>query len=125
MKFKEDIISQFEIGVIVMLLLFLLKTFKLCTLFEQESPLRNTMADERISYLVVFHIHKHKDVNVDNVVIKCVATNSINNNNNIFFLIINNFIFTIKRPIYIYLQKLKYFHQVRTKISPTDKNNNI
>ena len=50
------------------------------------SPLRNTMADERISYLVVLHIHKHKDVNVqlDNVVIKCVGTNS-NNNNNIYF----------------------------------------
>ena len=29
MKFKEDIISKFEISVIVMLLLFLLKTFKL------------------------------------------------------------------------------------------------
>ena len=86
------------------------------------SPLRNTMADERISYLVVLHIHKHKDVNVDNVVIKCVGTNS-NNNNNIHFLIINNSIFKIKRPIYIYLQK--YFHQVRTKVSPTDKNNTI
>ena len=33
MKFKEDIISKFEISVIVMLLLFLLKAFKLCTLF--------------------------------------------------------------------------------------------
>ena len=47
------------------------------------SPLRNTMADERISYLVVLHIHKHKDLNVDNVVIKFVATN--NNNDNNFF----------------------------------------
>ena len=35
MKFKEDIISKFEISVIniVMLLLFLLKTIKLFTLF--------------------------------------------------------------------------------------------
>ena len=33
MKIKEDIISKFEISVIVMLLLFLLETFKLCTLF--------------------------------------------------------------------------------------------
>ena len=33
MKFKDDIISKFEISVIVMVLLFLLKTFKLCTLF--------------------------------------------------------------------------------------------
>ena len=33
MKFKEDIINKFEISVIVMLLLFLLKTFKLCTFF--------------------------------------------------------------------------------------------
>ena len=47
------------------------------------SPLRNTMADKRISYLVVLHIHKHKDLNVDNVVIKFVATN--NNNDNNFF----------------------------------------
>ena len=43
------------------------------------SPLRNTMADERISYLVVLHIHKHKDVNVDNVVTKFFATNKSNN----------------------------------------------
>ena len=48
------------------------------------SPLRNTMADERISYLVVLDIHKHKDVNVDNVVIKSVATN---NDNNIYIYI--------------------------------------
>ena len=68
------------------------------------SRLRNTMTDERISYLVVLHIHKHKDVNVDNDVSKYIATNSNNNNNNnIYFLIINNFIFTIKRPIYIYI----------------------
>ena len=33
MKVKEDIIGKFEISVIVMLLLLLLKTFKLCTLF--------------------------------------------------------------------------------------------
>ena len=33
MKFKENIISKFEISVVVMLLLFLLKTFKLFTLF--------------------------------------------------------------------------------------------
>ena len=33
MKIKDDIISKFEISVIVMLLLFLLKTFKLCTPF--------------------------------------------------------------------------------------------
>ena len=48
------------------------------------SPLRNTksMAEKRISYLVVLHIHKHKDVIVDNVVIKCDGTNSNNNNNN-------------------------------------------
>ena len=32
---------------------------------------------------------------------------------------------TIKRPIFIYLQRLKYFHRVRTKISPTGKNNEI
>ena len=33
MKFKGDIISKFEISVTVMLLLFLLKTFKVCIFF--------------------------------------------------------------------------------------------
>ena len=37
MKFKENIISKFEISVVVMLLLFLLKTFKLFTLFLTRS----------------------------------------------------------------------------------------
>ena len=65
------------------------------------SPLHNTMADERISYLVVLHIHKHKDLNVDTVVIKFVATNNNNNDNN-FFLIINKFYFHNKKAcIYI------------------------
>lgn len=31
---------------------------------------RNTMSDERLSSLAVLQIHEHKDVNVDNVIIK-------------------------------------------------------
>ena len=37
MKFKGDIISKFEISVTVMLLLFLLKTFKVCIFFLTRS----------------------------------------------------------------------------------------
>ena len=33
-----------------------------------KTPLRSTMSDERLSSLTVLHVHKHKKVNVDQVI---------------------------------------------------------
>ena len=33
-----------------------------------KTPLRSTMSDERLNYLAVLHIHKHKDVVIDGVI---------------------------------------------------------
>ena len=33
-----------------------------------KTPLRNTMGEERLSSLAILHIHKHKNVDIDNVI---------------------------------------------------------
>ena len=33
-----------------------------------KTPLRSTMSDERLSSLTVLHVHKHKEVDVDQVI---------------------------------------------------------
>ena len=53
------------------------------------------------------------------------SNDNSNNNGNKTKIKTNNFISTIKKPLCIYLQRLKYLQQVRTKISPTGKNYKI
>ena len=33
-----------------------------------KTPLRSTMSEERLSSLAILHIHKHKNVDIDNLV---------------------------------------------------------